>query len=149
MMGHGFSPAKTINRAVSAENQCLHNRSLLLYFHNSSNIVDLCVQSRYRTSMKHNDASRKFAELGHDTRLAIFRLLVKAGPEGLAVSDIQKKLGVPGSTLSHHLSRLVNAGLMTQQRQGRVLRCEACFPALNDLVAYLMEECCAEGNICG
>ncbi|GAB2504936.1 ArsR/SmtB family transcription factor [Microbulbifer agarilyticus] len=98
--------------------------------------------------MEHQDAAKKLAELGHTTRLAIYRLLVKAGPEGLAVSDIQQALNVPGSTLSHHISRLVNAGLMSQERQGRVLRCEACFPALNALVGYLAEECCVEQQGC-
>ncbi|MBY6188921.1 ArsR/SmtB family transcription factor [Microbulbifer agarilyticus] len=98
--------------------------------------------------MEHQDAAKKLAELGHTTRLAIYRLLVKAGPEGLAVSDIQQALDVPGSTLSHHISRLVNAGLMSQERQGRVLRCEACFPALSALVGYLAEECCVEQQGC-
>lgn len=94
--------------------------------------------------MEHTDAAKKLAELGHTTRLAIYRLLVKAGTDGLAVSDIQQQLDIPGSTLSHHINRLVGAGLMTQERQGRVLRCEACYPALTDLVGYLMEECCAD-----
>lgn len=98
--------------------------------------------------MEHTDAAKKLAELGHTTRLAIYRLLVKAGTDGLAVSDIQQQLDIPGSTLSHHISRLVNAGLMIQERQGRVLRCEACFPALSNLVDYLMEECCVDQDCC-
>jgi DNA-binding transcriptional ArsR family regulator len=98
--------------------------------------------------MEHQDAAKKLAELGHTTRLAIYRLLVKAGPSGLAVSDIQQTLDIPGSTLSHHISRLVGAGLMIQERQGRVLRCEACFPALSNLVNYLVEECCVEQDCC-
>ncbi len=92
--------------------------------------------------MEHQDAAKKLAELGHTTRLAIYRLLVKAGPDGLAVSAIQEQLDIPGSTLSHHISRLVSSGLMVQKREGRVLRCEACFPELMGLVNYLMEECC-------
>ena len=98
--------------------------------------------------MEHETAAKKLAELGHATRLAIYRLLVKAGTDGLAVSDIQQRLDIPGSTLSHHISRLVAAGLMTQQRQGRVLRCQACYPALTQLVDYLMEECCIEQDCC-
>ncbi|MCO1335963.1 helix-turn-helix domain-containing protein [Microbulbifer sp. OS29] len=92
--------------------------------------------------MEHQDAAKKLSELGHTTRLAIYRLLVKSGPEGLSVSDLQAQLDIPGSTLSHHISRLVNSGLMVQKRQGRVLLCVACFPALMDLVNYLLEECC-------
>ncbi|NIB41773.1 helix-turn-helix transcriptional regulator [Pseudomaricurvus alkylphenolicus] len=98
--------------------------------------------------MEHEDAVKKLAELGHSTRLAIYRLLVKAGMEGLAVSEIQKELGVPGSTLSHHITRLVSAGLMVQKREGRVLRCEACLPALTGLVGYLLEECCRDQDCC-
>ena len=66
--------------------------------------------------MEHQDAAKKLAELGHTTRLAIYRMLVKAGAEGLAVSDIQQQLEIPGSTLSHHIGRLVGAGLMVQER---------------------------------
>lgn len=98
--------------------------------------------------MEHEDAVKKLAELGHGTRLAIYRLLVKAGVDGLAVSDIQQELGVPASTLSHHINRLVGAGLMLQHREGRVLRCEACLPALTGLVGYLLEECCADQACC-
>lgn len=98
--------------------------------------------------MKHNEAADKLAELGHITRLQIFRTLVKAGPEGLPVSDIQKKLKSPGSTLSHHISRLVNVGLLKQEREGRVLRCHAQYTALTQLMDYLSEECCADSAGC-
>lgn len=97
--------------------------------------------------MKHDDAAKKLAELGHVTRLGIYRALVKAGPEGLPVSDIQQQLKIPGSTLTHHLGRLVSAGLMTQDRQGRVLCCKASYKELSKLISYLTEECCAEGEI--
>lgn len=92
--------------------------------------------------MQHDDAVLKLAELGHATRLAIYRMLVKAGSQGLAVSEIQQQLQVPGSTLSHHISKLVTAGLMSQSREGRVLRCTANYNALTDLIGYLSEECC-------
>jgi len=81
--------------------------------------------------------------LGNMTRLAIFRLLVRAGDEGLAVGDIQRALAVPASTLSHHLLRLSHVGLLTQERRGRVLICRADFAAINGVVAYLTEECCS------
>ena len=81
--------------------------------------------------------------LGNMTRLAIFRLLVRAGDEGLAVGDIQRRLAVPASTLSHHLQRLSHVGLMSQERRGRVLVCRADFAAIDGVVAYLTEECCS------
>ncbi len=81
--------------------------------------------------------------LGNMTRLAIFRLLVRAGEEGLAVGDIQRRLAVPASTLSHHLRRLTHVGLMSQERRGRVLVCRADFAAIDGVVAYLTEECCS------
>jgi len=98
------------------------------------------------TSMNHEEAAKKLAELGHSTRLSIYRLLVKAGSNGLAVSEIQQALDIPNSTLSHHISRLVNAGLMQQQREGRVLRCNAIYPALTSLVSFLTEECCTDSG---
>lgn len=81
--------------------------------------------------------------LGHPTRLEIFRLLVRAGAGGLAVGDIQRRLGVPGSTLSHHIGGLVGAGLVAQRREGRVLRCTANYKLMDAIVAALTAECCA------
>lgn len=97
-------------------------------------------------SMRHQQAVKRLAELGHNTRLSIYRLLVKAGGEGMAVSDIQTKLDVPGSTLSHHLHRLMQVDLVRQQREGRVLRCTANYQAVQDVIEYLMEQCCAESS---
>lgn len=88
-------------------------------------------------------AVKRLAELGHPTRLAIFRMLVKGNRQGLSVGDIQAQLAVPASTLSHHLSRLVSAGLVLQQRDGRVLHCHASMEALDELMAYLTAECCS------
>ncbi len=85
--------------------------------------------------------------LGNTTRLAIFRLLVRAGEEGLAVGDIQRRLAVPASTLSHHLQRLGHVGLMSQERRGRVLVCRADFAAIDGVVAYLTEECCSDVGV--
>ena len=83
------------------------------------------------------------AELGNTTRLSIFRLLVKAGNEGLPAGDIQKHLGIPGSTLSHHVQRLVQAGLVHQRRDSRTLYCEPQISAIQELAAYLLSECCS------
>ncbi|MEW6981246.1 ArsR/SmtB family transcription factor [Colwelliaceae bacterium 6471] len=96
--------------------------------------------------MKLEKAAIQLAELGHVTRLEIYRILVKAGHEGLPVSAIQSQLSVPGSTLSHHISRLVRAGLVSQVREGRVLRCNAQYQELNALIAFLSDECCIGGN---
>ena len=82
-------------------------------------------------------------KLGNPTRLGIVRLLVRAGPEGLPVGAIQRHLGVPASTLSHHILHLVSAGLVRQQREGRVLRCRPDYDLLRSLVDMLTEECCA------
>ena len=85
---------------------------------------------------------KRLSELGNTTRLSIFRYLVKAGHEGAPVGQIQKALGIPGSTLSHHLSRLVSAGLVKQVRDSRILFCVAQYAALNELIEFLRSECC-------
>lgn len=87
--------------------------------------------------------ARALAALGHDARLAIFRLLVKAGDDGLRVSDIGEHLGFASSTLAHHLSTLVDAGLVLQERQGREVFNRIDFPAMRTLVGFLTSECCA------
>ncbi|TKB56525.1 ArsR/SmtB family transcription factor [Ferrimonas aestuarii] len=88
------------------------------------------------------DAAKRLAELGHGTRLAIFRLLVKGNEQGLTVGEVQQHLDIPGSTLSHHISRLMAAGLVTQERQGRELHCRAKLEAVDELMEYLKAECC-------
>ena len=95
--------------------------------------------------MRVEDAASKLSELGHTSRLGIYRLLVKAGHNGMSVSEIQDDLDIPGSTLSHHLARLVRTGLVTQTREGRVLRCQAQFDELTKLIEFLESECCS-GN---
>ena len=86
--------------------------------------------------------ARQLAELGHVTRLEVYQFLVTAGKTGFPVSAIQEQLGIPASTLSHHLSRLVRVGLVIQTREGRVLRCCANIPELKSLADYLLSECC-------
>lgn len=87
-------------------------------------------------------AATRLAELGHATRLAIFRHLVRCGPQGCRVGDVQEILGIPGSTLSHHLSRLISVGLVEQRREGRILYCIPRIEAFNETVDYLTAECC-------
>jgi len=82
-------------------------------------------------------------KLGNPTRLHIVRLLVRSGPDGLRVGEIQRHLGIPASTLSHHILHLVNAGLVRQEREGRILRCRPGFDLIQGLIDMLTEECCA------
>ncbi len=88
-------------------------------------------------------ASSCLSELGNPTRLAIFRLLVRAGRKGAIVSDIAQHLNnIPGSTLSHHLSHLSRAGLIEQRREGRQLWCTARHDIMDTLIDFLQDECC-------
>jgi len=82
------------------------------------------------------------AALAHEGRLRIFRLLVTAGPDGLPVGDVAKKLKMPGATLSFHLAQLQHAGLVAARREGRQLIQTADFDRMNDLIGYLTENCC-------
>jgi DNA-binding transcriptional ArsR family regulator len=86
--------------------------------------------------------SRALAALGHDARLSIFRLLVQAGEDGLRVGEIGAHLGLAPSTLAHHLSMLVDAGLVRQERRGREVVNGVDFPAMHRLVGFLTSECC-------
>ena len=92
--------------------------------------------------MAFEDAARCLAELGHPHRLQIFRLLIKAGGEGLSVGAIQDALGIPKSTLAHHIAQLVAAGLMTQSREGRVQRCRVDAMRGQGLLQFLVTDCC-------
>lgn len=87
--------------------------------------------------------ARALAALGHDARLSIFRLLVKAGDEGLRVGDIGALLGLAPSTLAHHLSMLVEAGLVLQDRRGREVFNRVDYPAMQRVVGFLTSECCS------
>ncbi len=94
------------------------------------------------TTMQLNTAAAQLAELGHPTRLGIFRVLVRAGRQGVPVGDIQQVLAIPHSTLSHHLSRMSNVGLMEQRREGRTLYCVLQFGTVEALLGFLYSECC-------
>ena len=87
-------------------------------------------------------AAECLEKLGSPARLEIFRLFVRAGDPGLSVGEIQSHLGIPASTLSHHIAQLSRAGLLTQTREGRVLRCHPNWAMMNDLVSFLTDECC-------
>src|SRR5271169_6050563 len=98
------------------------------------------------------DEKRAIAALGalaQETRLALFRLLVTCGPAGLPAGAIAERLGVQTSSLSFHLAQLVHAGLITQRRRlSRQLIYSAEYGAMNELLAYLTENCCGRGASC-
>jgi len=98
--------------------------------------------------MRADSAVEALSALAQEHRLTLFRLLVQAGEKGLAAGAIADALSVPKSSLSFHLAQLRNAGLILQERQHRSLIYRANYPAMNGLVAYLMENCCA-GTDCG
>ncbi len=97
--------------------------------------------------METETAAKRLAELGHHTRLSIFRYLVKMGEEGVSVGEIQKELDIPGSTLSHHINRLISVGLIKQVRESRTLYCVPQYQSLHELIEFLLAECCT-GNHC-
>ena len=84
----------------------------------------------------------KLDALGNPVRLKLYRLLVKTGEQGLGVSTIQEKLGIPASTLAHHLGKLVQAELVLQSRSGRQIISCANYPMMDQLVNFLTEACC-------
>ncbi len=88
------------------------------------------------------DIAANLEALGNETRLEAFQLLVQAGQSGMPVGQLQKQLGIPGSTLSHHIARLVNVGLVNQERISRSLICRANFVAMDSVIAFLTQNCC-------
>jgi DNA-binding transcriptional ArsR family regulator len=98
--------------------------------------------------METNDAVTALAALAQDNRLEIFRLLVQAGPDGMAAGHVAEKLGLAPNTLTFHFDRLRGAGLVTVRRDGRPMIYAARFEAMNGLVSFLTENCC-QGSLAG
>lgn len=98
--------------------------------------------------MDSNLVVRALGALAHESRLAIFRTLVVAGPEGMAAGEIAQQLSLAPSGLSFHLKDLSHAGLVTAEQQGRFIFYSANFDAMNGLIGFLTENCCA-GAACG
>ena len=98
--------------------------------------------------MDHRAAVAALGALAQEHRLSLFRLLVQTGERGMPAGAIAAALGVPASSLSFHLAQLSRAGLVRQQRQHRSIVYSADYGAMNALVGYLMENCCA-GAGCG
>lgn len=95
-------------------------------------------------------AASTFAALGSEQRLAVLRTLVRAGTEGLTIGELGRRCGVSGSTLTHHMKILAQAGLVTQQRKGRSIICAAvAFDEVRGLSEFLLKECCADATTTG
>ncbi|HEY4340710.1 MAG TPA: metalloregulator ArsR/SmtB family transcription factor [Steroidobacteraceae bacterium] len=96
--------------------------------------------------MKVLDVVKALAALAQESRLAIFRLLVKRGPAGFTPSIISQRLAIPGPTLSFHLKELQNAGLLSARREGRSLYYAVRFDRMKGLVEFLTDECCSQSD---
>jgi DNA-binding transcriptional ArsR family regulator len=95
--------------------------------------------------MEKANALDALAALAQETRLDVFRLLVQAGPQGLAAGEVAERLGVRQNTMSSNLAILARAGLVTGERSGRSIRYRADLDGMRNLLAYLMQDCCG-GN---
>ena len=119
---------------------CSTGRFSLTLFYISANIV----------TMESAHIVAKFADMfsamGTEPRLRIMQLLLKAHPEGLVVSEVQSELGIPGSTLSHHLDKLRNENLVQVKRESTFLRYTANTEALQELMQFLWSECCTRNK---
>jgi ArsR family transcriptional regulator len=98
--------------------------------------------------METSDAVAALGALAQDNRLDVFRLLVQAGPEGMAAGDIAERLKISPPTLSFHLAQLRQAGLLAMRRDGRSLIYSADYDGMNELMGFLTENCCAGANVC-
>lgn len=98
--------------------------------------------------MDNASAVTALSALSHDSRLSAFRHLVQAGDGGLAVGELRDRLGLPPATLTAHLNVLRSAGLVADQREGRVIRVRANYAQMNALLAFLTENCCAGEAAC-
>jgi len=99
--------------------------------------------------MEKQDALSALAALAQETRLDVFRLLVRAGPDGLAAGEVGDALGLPSATLSFHLKELTSAGLLRFERVGRSRIYRPDFTAMNALLGFLTANCCAGVERCG
>jgi DNA-binding transcriptional ArsR family regulator len=98
--------------------------------------------------MELNDAVAALSALAHGNRLALYRLLVQAGEEGLSVGELQAGTDIPPATLTHHLHALRRAGLIVDTRDGRSIICRADYVQMNTLLTFLTENCCGDASAC-
>jgi len=92
------------------------------------------------------EAAQGFAAMGSEARLQVLQTLVKAGPEGLTVGDIQARSGMAASTLAHHLRFLASAGLIEQEKDGRSVISRAAYDRLEALAGFILKECCSDAG---
>lgn len=92
-------------------------------------------------------AAEILAALGHESRLAIFRRLIEAGPDGVNATAIGEQLGIPNATLSFHLAHLSRVGLIRGERESRYIRYSAEYATMDELIAFLTQNCC-QGKQC-
>jgi ArsR family transcriptional regulator, arsenate/arsenite/antimonite-responsive transcriptional repressor len=92
--------------------------------------------------------AEQLAALGHPVRLSVLRYVVQGGPDGTAAGDIQSHVDLPASTLSHHLKRLVDAGLLSTRAEGTFHYYSADYGALRALTDYVWQDCCQRGKAC-
>lgn len=97
--------------------------------------------------MSKQEAARGFDAVGAVPRVEVLQALVRAGPEGLVIGELQSRLGIPASTLAHHLRVLSSAGLIQQERSGRTTVCRPDFDMIEELAAFLTRECCADQRV--
>lgn len=98
--------------------------------------------------MDNKTAVTQLGSIAQEARLEIYRLLVQAGSNGLAAGVISEQLGIPGSTLSFHLKELSHAGMIASRQESRFIYYSANYDAMNQLLAYLTEHCCAGQQFC-
>ena len=98
--------------------------------------------------MESKIAVAALSALAHESRLAVYRLLVQTGPDGLSVGDLQAHIDIPPATLTHHLHALRRAGLIADARDGRSIICHADYKQMNALLAFLTENCCGDASAC-
>ena len=97
--------------------------------------------------MELNQAVKSLAALAQESRLSVYKMLVQAGPAGMTAGRISEQLGISASALSFHMKELTHAGMVTSRQEGRYVIYSAQIASMNDLLAYLTENCCG-GNPC-
>lgn len=96
--------------------------------------------------MDDSTIARRLGALGNETRLQIYRILVRAGRDGVPVSELQRRTGVAISTVSHHLHKLIAVGLAHQERDGTTLYCHANYDAMDETLGHLTRVCCVDAK---
>jgi DNA-binding transcriptional ArsR family regulator len=108
--------------------------------------LDLLTYFYYSGNMKTNDAVKALGGLAQESRLEIFRLLVRKGASGMAAGELAEHFSMPAPTMSFHLKELSNAGLIDSRRQSRSIIYAANYGQMQELLGFLMENCCADNG---